>query len=196
MSIPTVENPIDLFKVWFDEAKQSGLREPTAMCLSTCSADAGPTSRMVLLKSVDDRGFVFYTNLGSRKAKELDADPRVALNFYWTPPGKQVRIEGRAERVSDQEADEYFASRDRQSQIGAYASKQSQPLTGYFELERRAAEWALRFGVGKVPRPAFWSGYRIVPHLIEFWLEKRFRLHERLVYTRSANGWNTTWLFP
>ena len=196
MSIPKLDNPIDLFRQWFDEAKQCGLREPTAMCLSTATPDGAPSSRMVLLKSVDDRGFVFYTNIGSRKAGEIEANLKVALNFYWMPLGKQVRIEGIAEPVSSDEADAYFASRDRQSQIGAYASKQSQPIEGYFELERRAAEFALRFGVGKVPRPEFWSGYRVVPGAIEFWMEKPFRLHERLVYTRAEAGWTTHWLFP
>mgnify|MGYP001574465144 CR=1 FL=1 len=196
MAISKNENPIDLFTIWFDEAERCGLREPSAMCLSTSSFEGAPSSRMVLLKSVDDRGFVFYTNLDSRKAQEIDANPRVALNFYWMPLGKQVRVEGSAERVTDDEADAYFGSRDRQSQIGAYASKQSQPLTGYLELERRAAEFAVKFGVGKIPRPVFWSGYRVVPDAIEFWLEKPFRLHERLVYTRTDSGWITTWLFP
>ncbi|MCC6795231.1 MAG: pyridoxamine 5'-phosphate oxidase [Candidatus Hydrogenedentes bacterium] len=196
MSIPKLDNPIELFRQWFDEAKQCGLREPTAMCLSTATRDGAPSSRMVLLKSVDDRGFVFYTNLGSRKAGEIESNSRVALNFYWMPLGKQVRIEGVAESVSSEEADAYFASRDRQSQIGAYASKQSQPIEGYFELERRAAEFALKFGVGKVPRPEFWSGYRVVPSAIEFWMEKPFRLHERLVYSRTESGWTTQWLFP
>lgn len=196
MSIPQKDNPIDLFKRWFEEAKQCGLREPTAMCLSTCTPEGAPSSRMVLLKAVDDRGFVFYTNLGSRKGREIETNPRVALCFYWMPLGKQVRIEGTAERVSDEEADAYFASRDRQSQIGAYASKQSRPLAGYLELERRAAEFAVKFGIGKIPRPSFWSGYRVVPALIEFWLEKPFRLHERLLYRKTADGWDTTWLFP
>ena len=196
MSIPKHENPITLFTTWLEEAKQCGLREPTAMCLSTCSPSGVPSSRMVLLKGTDDRGFVFYTNLASRKSGEIDANPHVALNFYWMPLGKQIRIEGSVERVGDEEADAYFASRDRQSQIGAYASKQSQSLSAYLELERRAAEYAVRFGVGKIPRPAFWSGYRVVPSVIEFWLEKPFRLHERLVYTRTDSGWITTWLFP
>lgn len=196
MSIPKLDNPIELFRQWFEEAKQCGLREPTAMCLSTATQDGAPSSRMVLLKAVDDRGFVFYTNLGSRKADEIETNSKVALNFYWMPLGKQVRIEGNAEPVSNEEADIYFASRDRQSQIGAYASKQSQPIEGYFELERRAAEFALKFGVGKVPRPEFWSGYRVVPSAIEFWMEKPFRLHERLVYTRAEPGWTTQWLFP
>ena len=196
MSIPKLENPIELFRAWFDEARQCGLREPTAMCLSTSTPEGAPSSRMVLLKAVDDRGFVFYTNLGSRKGQQIAANPNVALNFYWMPLGKQVRIEGIAEPVASEEADTYFASRDRQSQIGAYASKQSHPIEGYFELERRAAEFALKFGVGKVPRPEFWSGYRVLPSAIEFWMEKPFRLHERLVYTRTESCWTTQWLFP
>lgn len=196
MSIRKAENPIELFKEWLEDANHCGLREPTAACLSTCTLDGAPSSRMVLLKAVDDRGFVFYTNLGSRKALELADNPRAALCFYWMPLGKQVRIEGAASHVSDEEADAYFATRDRQSQIGAWASRQSAPLTGLFELERRAAEYGVKFGLGKVPRPAFWSGYRIAPTLIEFWLEKPFRLHERLQYLRKENGWQTTWLFP
>lgn len=196
MSIRKRDNPIDLFNEWFEDAKGCGFREPTAVCLSTADATGMPSSRMILFKKVDDEGFVFYTNLGSMKAKELRENPRAALCFYWMPIGKQVRVQGDVEPVSDEEADAYFASRDRQSQIGAWASKQSQPLDGYFELERRAAEYAIKFGMSKVPRPEFWSGYRIRPFRMEFWQEKPFRLHERLVYTRTETGWDTQWFFP
>jgi len=197
MSMQVLENPIELFGNWFEEGKACGLREPTAVCLATATAAGEPSARMVLLKAFDDRGFVFYTNLGSPKARELSENPRAALCFYWTPIGKQIRVTGRVEPVTPEEADAYFASRDRQSRIGAYASKQSQPLTGYLELERRAAEYALKFGFGAVPRPEFWSGFRVIPHEIEFWLEKPFRLHERLVYRREdGSKWTTQWLFP
>ncbi|MCC6490772.1 MAG: pyridoxamine 5'-phosphate oxidase [Candidatus Hydrogenedentes bacterium] len=196
MAIRKHENPITLFHEWFEEAKTCGLREPTAVCLSTADATGMPSSRMILYKKADDRGFVFYTNLGSQKVHDLKENPRAALCFYWMPLGKQVRVEGTVEPVSDEEADAYFSSRDRQSQIGAWASKQSKPLEGYFELERRAAEYAIKFGIGKVPRPDFWSGYRIIPSRMEFWLEKPFRLHERLNYTRTEAGWGARWLFP
>ena len=197
MAIPVVENPTELFGKWLEEGKACGLREPTAACLATASAAGVPSARMVLLKAFDDRGFVFYTNLGSPKARDLSENPNAALCFYWTTIGKQIRVSGRVEPVTEEEADAYFASRDRQSRIGAYASKQSQPLTGYLELERRAAEYAIKFGLGTVPRPAFWSGYRVVPREIEFWLERPFRLHERLVYSREDGGaWTTRWLFP
>ncbi len=197
MSIQVLENPIELFDKWFEEGKACGLREPTAVCLATATAGGEPSARMVLLKAFDDRGFVFYTNLGSQKGRELAENPRAALCFYWTPIGKQIRVSGRVEPVTPEEADAYFASRDRQSRIGAYASKQSQPLTGYFELERRAAEYAIKFGFGTVPRPEFWSGYRVIPDEIEFWLEMPFRLHQRLVYRREgAATWSTDWLYP
>ena len=196
MAIRKHENPITLFHEWFEEAKSCGLREPTAVCLSTADATGAPSSRMILYKKADERGFVFYTNLGSQKARELNENPRASLCFYWMPLGKQVRVEGTVEPVRAEEADAYFASRDRQSQIGAWASKQSQPLEGYFDLERRAAEFAIKFGISKVPRPDFWSGYRIIPSRVEFWLEKPFRLHERLNYTRTEAGWTARWLFP
>ncbi|GMW03921.1 MAG: pyridoxine/pyridoxamine 5'-phosphate oxidase [Candidatus Hydrogenedentota bacterium] len=196
MTIPVLDNPIELFMQWFEDGKQCGLREPTAMALATVDEAGAPDVRMVLLKSVDDRGFVFYTNLGSVKAQQLTANPHAALCFYWTPLGKQIRVRGEAVAVSDEEADAYFASRDRQSQIGAYASKQSHPLETPHALEKRAAQFAIQFGLGKVPRPDFWSGFRIVPNQIEFWLEKPFRLHERLVYTKSGNTWTTQRLYP
>lgn len=196
MTIKKHANPLDLYREWFEEARQCGLREPTAACLSTCDENNRPTSRMVLIKKADEDGFVFYTNLGSAKARHLAANPRAALCFYWMPIGKQVRVEGTASLVDDEEADAYFATRDRQSQIGAWASRQSEPLTGLLELERRAAEYALRFGVGKVPRPEFWSGYRLRPERIEFWLERPFRLHHRLLYTRVDQGWESCWLYP
>ncbi len=189
-------DPIALFKAWFEEAIGAEMKEPTAMSLATVDESGRPDARMVLLKGVDERGFVFYTNLGSAKANALQHDPRVALCFYWDKLDKQVRIRGRAERVSDEEADAYFATRPRLSQIGAWASKQSQPMRGYFELETEVAKAVIRFGVGEVPRPPFWSGFRVVPEQIEFWKQMPFRRHERTLYTRVAEGWQKQWLYP
>ena len=191
-----MDEPIELFKTWLEEAKAAEIKEPTAMSLSTVSADGKPEVRMLLLKGVDESGFVFYTNLGSPKAKSLKANPFVALCFYWMPLGKQVRVTGPVVPVSDEEADEYFASRPRLSQLGAWASRQSQEMGGYFELEAEVAKTALRFGVGKVPRPPFWSGFRLEPETIEFWKEKPFRRHERILYKQSPQGWTSQWLFP
>ena len=151
---------------------------------------------MVLLKGADERGFVFYTNLSSRKARELGSNPLAALCFYWKSTTRQVRVEGRVTPVSDEEADAYFASRGREAQIGAWASRQSQPMRTRFDLEKAVAKKAARFAIGKVPRPEFWSGYRLDPSLIEFWREKPFRLHERIEYQRRDADWALRHLFP
>ena len=189
-------DPIALFQTWLQQAIDAGIEEPTAMTVATVAPDGHPDARMLLLKGADERGFVFYTNLESPKAQALRHDPRAALCFYWMPLDKQVRVRGRAEMVSDAEADAYFATRARLSQIGAWASRQSRPMQGYFELEAEVAKAALRFGVGNVPRPPFWSGFRVVPEQIEFWTQKPFRRHERILYQRTSEGWQTQWLYP
>lgn len=190
------DDPIALFRNWHQEAIDAGFNEPGAMTVATVDADGFPNARMILLKGADDRGFVFYTNIQSPKAQALLHDPRAALCFYWDKLGKQVRIRGRAEIVTDEEADAYFATRPRLSQISAWASKQSQPMHGYFELEAQVAKTAFHFGVGEVPRPPFWSGFRVVPNRIEFWTQKPFRRHERTVYERAPDGWRKQWLYP
>ncbi len=190
------ENPIPLFQTWFREAIDSGIEEPSAMTVATVDPDGSPDARMILLKGVDEHGFVFYTNLGSAKAQALMHDPRVALCFYWADIGKQVRVRGRVNIVSEEEADAYFATRPRLSQISAWASKQSQPMRGYFELEAQVAKAILRFSIGEIPRPLFWSGFRVVPERMEFWLQKTFRRHERIVYERVAANWRKQWLYP
>jgi pyridoxamine 5'-phosphate oxidase len=191
-----MKDPIALFQTWLQEAVDAGLKEPSAMTVATVNPDGHPDARMVLLKGMDKRGFVFFTNMESPKARALLRDSRAALCFYWMPLDKQVRIRGHGEMISDQEANEYFATRPRLSQISAWASKQSQPMSGYFELEADVAKVALRFGVGKVPRPPFWSGFRIVPQEMEFWMQKPFRRHERILYRRTPAGWQTQWLYP
>ncbi len=189
-------DPIALFHDWFDAAKAAETDLPEAMTLATADANGVPSARMVLLKDADARGFVFYTNLDSRKGGELAANAHAALVFHWKSLKRQIRIVGSVERVSDQEADAYFATRARGAQIGAWASEQSRAMEGTFELEKRVARFTAKFGVGTVPRPPFWSGFRVVPAEIEFWEERLFRLHQRLQYRRSGGEWTVAHLFP
>jgi pyridoxamine 5'-phosphate oxidase len=189
-------DPVALFQSWFQEAIDSGSKQPSAMSVATVNVDGSPDARMILLKGVDKRGFVFYTNMASTKARALLHNPEVALCFYWEQIDKQIRIRGRASLVSDEEANAYFATRPRLSQISAWVSKQSQPMPGYFEFETELARTALRFGMGKVERPPFWSGFRVVPDRFEFWKQKPFRRHERIIYKRVSGGWHTEWLYP
>ena len=192
-----VEDPIVLFNAWLAEAEAAEPDEPTAMTLATVAADGTPSARMVLLKGADSAGFVFYTNAESRKGIELDETRRAALVFHWKSLRRQVRIDGTAERVSDEEADAYFATRPRGSQIGAWASDQSRPMGGAFELQKRVARFTARFGLGTVPRPPHWAGYRVLPESIEFWRERPFRLHERRLYRWDGRDkWKMTLLFP
>ena len=191
-----MNDPIALFQNWLEEATNAGIKEPSAMTLATVDAEGSPDARMLLLKGVDQRGFVFYTNLESPKARALQRDPRAALCFYWMELDRQVRVRGRTDPVSDAEADAYFSSRPRLSQISAWASKQSRPMPGYFELEAAVAKTAIRFGAGSIPRPPFWSGFRLVPERIEFWTGKLYRRHHRVLYTRTENDWQMQWLYP
>ncbi len=192
----TKEDPLELFAHWFADAESAEPNDPNAMALATVGENGMPAARMVLLKGYDESGFVFYTNVESRKGRQLDERPKAALLFHWKSLRRQVRIEGEVEPVSDAEADAYFASRPRQSQIGAWASDQSRPLEGRFELEKRIAKYAAKFGLGEIPRPPHWSGFRVIAERIEFWQEVQFRLHDRLVYHRASDSWTTEKLFP
>ncbi len=189
-------DPMRLFQEWFAEARDREKSDATAMALATADASGKPAVRMVLLKTVDARGFVFFTNLGSPKAENLRANPRAELCFHWPVLERQVRISGDVEPVTDAEADAYFATRPRLSQLGAWASRQSKPMNGRYELEQAVARETVRFGVGAVPRPGFWSGFRVVPQAIEFWHQKPFRHHDRQRYTRVGQGWHHEWLYP
>ncbi len=192
----TADEPIKIFNEWYEEAKSLEPINPNAMTLATVNDQGRPSARMVLLKHADLDGFVFYTNLGSRKASELTANPNASLCFYWKTLAKQVRVEGVVELVDDAEADDYFASRPKLSQLGAWASKQSQPLEGRMALEKRIARYSAKFNDGTVPRPDFWSGFRLRPVQIELWREEAFRLHDRTRYQREGDGWTVDTLYP
>ncbi len=198
MAISLGADPIALFRDWSREAEAQEANDPTAACLATATRDGAPSARMVLIKAADVDGFVFYTNLGSRKAGELSQNPRAALCCHWKSLRRQVRMEGSVTSVPDAEADAYFASRSRSSRIGAWASRQSVPLAGRHELEAQVARFAARFAVGAIPRPPFWSGFRLTPVRIEFWRDGAFRLHERVAFQRQApeDAWTAQRLFP
>lgn len=191
-----IANPFLLFGEWMEEASRSEPNDPNAMGLATVGPDGMPSLRMVLLKDWDERGFVFFTNYESRKGQHLLTHPKAALCWHWKSLRRQIRVEGNVETVREAEADAYFATRPKASQIGAWASLQSQPLAGKWDLEKRIAEYTAKYALGSVPRPPHWSGFRILPHRIEFWRDKPFRLHERLVYTSSEAGWQTQILYP
>ena len=192
------DEPLRLFAEWFAEAKRAEPVNPDAMALATVDADGLPNARMVLLKGFDERGLVFYTNLDSVKGHELAHAPRAALTFYWKTLARQVRARGTVEPVSPQEADAYFATRSRMAQIGAWASKQSAALESRLAFEKAVARYTAKFAVGPVPRPPHWSGYRVNPQEIEFWQERPFRLHDRIVFRRAdaSAPWRKTRLYP
>jgi pyridoxamine 5'-phosphate oxidase len=192
------DEPFQLFAAWLTDATASEPRDPTAMTLATVDAGGLPNARMVLLKGVDERGFVFYTNIDSQKGRELDVHPQACLVFHWKSLNRQVRVRGTVERVTDAEADAYFATRPKQAQIGAWASKQSQPLESRLAFEKAVALYATKYAIGAVPRPPNWSGYRVIPQKIEFWHDRPFRLHDRIEFVRAGIDapWSKTRLYP
>jgi len=195
-ALVTTDDPISFFSNWLKEAENAGIILPESMSVSTCTTEGRPSSRMVLLKEVEENGFVFFTNYGSKKAAELEQNPYTALLFHWNMLQRQVRIEGKIERISQQQSEAYFHSRGRGSQIGAWASKQSQPLDNRQSLAEKVKYYEKKFSGKTVPLPEFWGGYRVIPETIEFWQGKADRLHDRFVYTKQDSRWSITRLNP
>jgi pyridoxamine 5'-phosphate oxidase len=188
--------PFALFASWLKDAEASEINDPNAVALATVDADGLPNVRMVLLKGFDSRGFVFYTNFESQKGQEILGQKKAAMCFHWKSLRRQIRLRGEVEVVSDAEADEYYQSRPLGSRIGAWASKQSRPLEGRFALEKAVAEYTAKYALGTVPRPPHWSGFRIIPQSIEFWHDRKFRLHDRIEFRREAAGWSKVRMYP
>ena len=192
------EEPFKLFGEWLKEAEASEVNDPNAVALATVDEDGLPNVRMVLLKGFDTDGFVFYTNFESQKGREILGQKKAAMCFHWKTLRRQVRVRGPVELVTDAEADAYFATRARGSRIGAWASRQSRPLESRFALEKAVAEYTARYAIGEIPRPSYWSGFRIRPTSIEFWKDQKFRLHDRIEFRRSApeGAWNKVRMYP
>ena len=191
-----VAEPFRLFAEWLGEAEAAEPNDPNAMALATVDGDGMPNVRMVLLKGLDGGGFVFFTNYESAKGRELLASRKAALCFHWKSLRRQIRVRGPVEEVSKEEADAYFATRARGSRIGAWASQQSRPLESRFALEKAVASYAAKFAIGEIPRPDYWSGFRLIPVEIEFWRDREFRLHDRVQFRRAGDGWAKTRLYP
>ncbi|HLH95577.1 MAG TPA: pyridoxamine 5'-phosphate oxidase [Xanthobacteraceae bacterium] len=192
------DEPLRLFAAWFSDATKSEPADPSAMTLATVDAEGMPNARMVLLKGFDERGFVFYTNLDSQKGRELGVNPKAALVFHWKSLARQVRLRGNLQQVEDEAADAYFATRPRLAQIGAWASKQSAPLESRMAFEKAIAFYMAKFAMGTIPRPPYWSGYRLTPLTIEFWHDRPYRLHDRIEFRRGRPGepWEKRRLYP